>query len=408
MPPRKPGRSFTSTEIHQRRNGLAIYDFIIAGGGAAGLGLAYEMSFSSLRGKNILVVDRDAKNRNDRTWCYWSDTPTRFDHLAYRTWNSVEVINYHFHKRYDLDPYQYRMIRGIDYYRGMREALSAVPNVSLIQARVNDMEDTDDNTKARVYIDNEPHQARWAFDSTFIAKEFDSGPKRYHYLKQHFKGWEIETPTDCFDPRTVTLFDFRTPQKGCMSFFYILPFSKRRAMVEYTLFSANLLKGHEYDRAIAEYLEKVRKITNYRIENTESGIIPMTDQPLSRKIHPHVMAIGTKGGLVKPSSGYAFLRIQKDAQAVVSSLVNYGNPFQVPATAIRYRLFDTLMLQVMHRNGNQMADIFTRLFAENSIVDIFRFLDEKAPLTENLRLISTLQKAPFLKAFFKVKLLGKV
>lgn len=387
---------------------MASYDFIIAGGGAAGLGLAYEISFSSLRGKKILIVDRDAKARNDRTWCFWSAKPTRYDHLAYRTWNQVEVVNTDFQRTFDLAPYQYRMIRGIDYYNGLREALSTVPNISFVQGRVKEVVASLDQNIASVVIDNESHQARWAFDSTFTPNDFARGPKGYHYLKQHFKGWEIETPTDCFDPQKVTLFDFRTPQKGCMCFFYILPLSKRRALVEYTLFSAELLKGHEYDRAIADYLEKVRGIRNYRIDTTETGIIPMTDRPFMRKLSPCVMAIGTKGGLVKPSSGYAFLRIQQDAQAVVNSLENYGNPFQVPPSPARYRLFDTLMLQVMHRSGNRMAEIFTRLFKENNITDIFRFLDEEAPLFENLRLISTLPKAPFIKAFFKVKFLRNI
>jgi lycopene beta-cyclase len=387
---------------------LASFDFIIAGGGAAGLGLAYEMSFSSLRGKNILIVDRDKKERNDRTWCFWSDTPTRFDHLAFRTWDQVEVINHGYHQVFDLHPYQYRMIRGIDYYTGIREALGSIPNVSLMQARVTETGDSDANTKARVFLNNEPYEALWAFDSTFAQSDFSKGPKGFHYLKQHFKGWEIETPGDSFNPERVTLFDFRTPQKGCMCFFYILPFSRRKALVEYTLFSEKLLKGHEYDRTIAEYLEKIQGISSYRIISTEIGFIPMTDMPIKRKISSHVMAIGTKGGLVKPSSGYAFLRIQKDAQAIVSSLENYGNPFQVPPTPLRYRLYDTLMLQVMHRNGNRMADIFTQMFQQNSIGEIFRFLDEKAAPGENLRFISRLPKAPFLRALFKVKLLRKI
>ena len=42
------------------------YDFIIAGSGAAGFGLAYQMAMSSLRGLSTLVVDRDAKEHNDR------------------------------------------------------------------------------------------------------------------------------------------------------------------------------------------------------------------------------------------------------------------------------------------------------------------------------------------------------
>ncbi len=384
------------------------YDFVIAGGGAAGLGLAYEMAMSTLRGKRILIVDRDAKNRNDRTWCFWSEQPTRFDHIAYRTWDQIEVVGPDYQEVFDISPYQYRMIRGIDFYQAVRESLAEIPGVRLIQGRVGEVKDSKDHQSAQVIIDEEPVSTNWAFDSVFKPSDFSDGPKKYHYLKQHFKGWEIETTVDSFNPRVVTLFDFRTPQQGCMRFFYILPFTRRRALVEYTLFSANLLKEHEYDRAIAEYLERIRGIGHYRIDAVEKGIIPMTDRPFPRRLGSRVMAIGTKGGLVKPSSGYAFLRMHKDVTAIVRSLENYGHPFQVPTTPWRYQLFDTLMLQVMHRSGNRMVEIFTRLFQRNRIQDVFRFLDETASSVDNYRLISTLPKIPFLNALLRVKLLRKV
>ena len=384
------------------------YDFIIAGGGAAGLGLAYQMAMSPLRGLPTLIVDRDAKEQNDRSWSFWTDRPTRFDHLVYHTWDQIEVVSENFQQVFNIRPYQYKMIRGLDFYQGMRETLENVPGLNFMQARVTEIGDAKDNTSASVLINDEPYSARFAFDSIFKPSNFTSGPPGSHYLKQHFKGWEIETPVDCFDPQTVTLFDFRTPQKGSMRFFYILPFTRRRALVEYTIFSADALKPHEYDRAIAEYLENVRGIRKYRTESVETGVIPMTDRRFPRQLGRHVMAIGTRGGLVKPSSGYAFLRIQKDAAAIVDSLTSFGNPFQVQDTPGRYRLFDTLMLQVMYRQGGLMKDIFTRLFQRNSAQDIFRFLDETAPLEDNVRLLASMPYAPFLKALFRVKLLRKV
>jgi lycopene beta-cyclase len=384
------------------------YDFIIAGGGAAGLGLAYQMAMSNLRDRSILIVDRDRKESNDRTWCFWANQPTRFDHLVYRVWDQVEVVSDNFHRVYNLRPYQYRMIRGIDFYQGVKEALAEFPQVTFMHDRVNAVEDSKDRKNALVTINDTEVEARWAFDSIFKPSDFFRGPKQYHYLKQHFKGWEIETPVDTFDPRVVTLFDFRTPQKGCMRFFYILPLSKRRALVEYTLFSADLLKTHEYDRAIADYIENVRKIPNYRIESVENGIIPMTDRPMKRRLSERVMAIGTKGGIIKASSGYGFLRMQNDGRQIVRSLETYGNPFHIPASPWRYKLFDTLMLQVMYRQGGQMKSIFTQLFKNNSIQDIFRFLDETAPFQENLRILASLPSQPFIKALFKVKLLGRI
>ncbi len=394
-----------STEAAPRSK---VYDFIIAGSGAAGLGLAYQMAMSPLRGLPILIVDRDAKEHNDRTWSFWSDHSTRYDHLVYHTWEQVEVISDHFQQIYDIRPYQYKMIRGIDFYHGMRESLAATPGMRFLQARVGEVGDTRDRTAASVVIDEEPYSARFAFDSTFKPSDYYSGPGGYHYLKQHFKGWEIETLADCFDPLTVTMFDFRTPQKGSTRFFFILPFTRRRALVEYTNFSTDLLKPHEYDRAIAEYLENVRRISRYRTDSVESGVIPMTDRPFPRRLGKRVMAIGTKGGLVKPSSGNAFLRIQNDAAAIVRSLTDFGNPFQVPETPRHYRLFDTLILQVMSRQGNQMKDIVTRLFQRNAIQEIFRFLDESAPMADNIRMLASLPSAPFLKALFRTKLLRKI
>jgi len=385
-----------------------VYDYIIAGSGAAGFGLAYQMAMSPLRGKSILVVDRDAKENNDRTWCFWTAKPTQLDHLTYHTWERIEINSADFHEIYDIRPYQYKMIRGIDFYQGMRSALADVPGMEFRQARINGVGDTKDGLNAEVIIDEEPHAARYAFDSTFKPSDYYRGPAGYHYLKQHFRGWEIETRTDCFDPSLVTLFDFRTPQKDSMRFFYVLPFTRRRALVEYTLFSADLLKPHEYDNAISEYIENVLHIPKYRTDATETGVIPMTDRPFPRKLGQRVMAIGTRGGLVKPSSGYAFLRIQNDVKAIVKSLTTYGHPFEVPTSPGRYRLFDTIMLQVMFRQGGLMSGIFTQMFARNTPQEIFRFLDETAAISDNIRLLASLPTAPFLKALFRVKFLRKV
>lgn len=387
---------------------MAWYDFIIAGGGAAGLALVYQMSASPLRGSSILIVDREAKNLNDRSWSFWTQRPTPFDHLVYRWWDRAEVISEDYHRAFELAPYQYKLIRGLDYYNGIRAALEDEPEISFHQGRVMGMRDTKDKHAAQVVIDEQYHGARYAFDSTFRLADLTQGPRGYHYLKQHFKGWEIETQADSFDPSTVTLFDLRTPQKDCLRYFSVLPFTRRRALVRYSLFSAELLKPHEYDRSISDYLENIRGIPLYRIASIENGIIPLTDRPLPRKLGERVMTIGTRAGLARPSSGQAFLRIQNDTRAIVESLVNYGHPFQIPQRPGRYRLFDTLMLQLMHRQGGRMKDLLIQLFEHNSIQSIFCFLDEQSGWDENLRLFRSLPAAPLLNALFRAKLLRKI
>ena len=78
------------------------YDIIIAGGGAAGLSLACHLVHSPLCNHSILVVEQDAKDQNDHTWCFWTDQPTLFDDIVYRSWSQLQVLGEHFEKALDL------------------------------------------------------------------------------------------------------------------------------------------------------------------------------------------------------------------------------------------------------------------------------------------------------------------
>jgi lycopene beta-cyclase len=372
------------------------YDYIMLGGGAAGLGLAYAMVNSPLADRKILIIDKEAKTSNDRTWSFWTPNPTPFDSMAYRTWDYLDFRGVTFQKRFELNPYRYHTIRGIDYYRSIRSVLAEHPNVGWLQGNVESVEDGD--MGARVRVDGEMVQADWVFDSRIILEEIQQDPARYRYLKQHFLGWEIETGSPVFDPSAATLFDLQTEQREGLCFYYILPFEDNRALVEYTLFSANLLPRKEYEGMLRAYIQGQLGIREYRVVDEEQGVIPMTTNPFPRRLGARVMATGTRGGRVKPSTGYAFARIQKDSQAIVHSLTSNGHPFAVPASSPRRKFYDALMLEVIAAQGEQTRPIMTAMFKNNSIQSIFRFLDEDSSILEDLRMLASLPLGPFLKA----------
>jgi thioredoxin reductase len=60
------------------------FDFIIAGGGLAGLSLAYYLSQSSLENAKILIIDQSEKKENDKTWCFWEAQPMLLTKLSDR------------------------------------------------------------------------------------------------------------------------------------------------------------------------------------------------------------------------------------------------------------------------------------------------------------------------------------
>jgi lycopene beta-cyclase len=68
-------------------------DFAILRGGAAGLSLALALAQSSPgTGKNLLV-EKDSKDRNDRTWCYWTRQETPTDKIRYKVWRNVRFTS---------------------------------------------------------------------------------------------------------------------------------------------------------------------------------------------------------------------------------------------------------------------------------------------------------------------------
>lgn len=386
------------------------YDFIMAGGGMAGLSLAYALVTGPFPDASVLIVDPETKGENDRTWCYWSPEPERFDAIAAHSWPRLRFATEGWTNDFDLGEYRYSMIRGADFYDTVLGVLESRSGVEFERGRVLDIRGAGE--AAEVETESRTARGRWVFDSRFDPEDYerraDERAGEYHYLKQHFVGWTIETEAPVFDTDTPTLFDFRTPQHDEMRFVYVLPFSDRRALVEYTLFSAELLETEEYTRAIEAYLSDVLGVHEFRVVEREQGVIPMTDEPVHRREGERTLAIGTRGGRVKASTGYAFRRTQHDTTTIVASLERRGHPFDLPRTPPRFRALDTTLLQVMYRRGELSEPAFTSMFRKNPIQRMLRFLDEETSLAETVAIMATVPIGPFLGAFARTQVLGKV
>lgn len=380
------------------------YDYIIAGGGCAGLSLAYQLIHSPLKDRRILIVDRDDKDQNDRTWAFWTDRPTPFQEVVHQEWHYLRFAA----AGDTLIPtgsWRYVMIRGDDWYRHIRAELEALPNVTWLKAQVKRIEDREDG--ALVWIDGDGHgpqpalpdHAAWVFDSLFSINDFHPETAGALSLQQHFKGWFIETTEDAFDPRAAVIFDFRTPQQGEMRFFYVLPTSPRTALVEYVG-----LSHADFDALLETYIHDTLGITEYRKVSDEIGITPLTDYAFARATGNHVMAVGIQGGLVKPTTGYAYSRIQDDSAAIVRSLMENGHPFEAPSSAPIYRLLDSVMLDVMQREPSCLAAAYGAMFRRNPAPRVFRFLDESASVADMFSLVMSMPKLPFVRGAVRVGL----
>lgn len=375
-----------------------LYDYIIAGGGLAGLSLACAMVHSGLRERRILVVEQVPEKGNDRTWGFWTRRRTRFDAAISHTWERMRVSGEGFDRVLDLGDYRYAVIRGDDFYALARRELEAAPAVRILNGTVERIEDGQE--RATVIVDGQPIYARWVFDSVPAAPRTEGG--EFQWIRMHFRGWEIETERAVFDPRTLTFLDFRTPQLGEMRFFYVLPFTAQRALVEFTVFSRDVLNREAYEQALRDYLGGTLGVTDYRLLSEERGSVLITDDPLRRVLGRRVMAIGARAGRVKPSTGYAFMRVQQDSDEIVQSLLLYGHPFSVPDDPDLYDVLDAVMLRVIDSHGDAIKPAFSEMFRRNPVRSILSFLDEQSSPWEALALIASMPTGVFLKAFVQV------
>ena len=93
------------------------YDYIIVGCGASGLMMAYRIfNDSFFDDKSILILDKEKKTKNDRTWCYWEDKKGDWDSILKHSWNEI-IFKSEFHSAEEtISPYQYKMIRSEGFY----------------------------------------------------------------------------------------------------------------------------------------------------------------------------------------------------------------------------------------------------------------------------------------------------
>jgi len=376
------------------------YDYIFAGGGCAALSLTYYMNQAGLlHDKTVLLIDKEDKNQNDRTWSFWTKIPTDFESIVYRSWQDIRFIGEDFNKRITLTPYNYQIIRGIDFYEYTLAHLQKKPNIHFCKDTI--LQTKEKEKTASIQTTQYTFEANYIFNSCFTEKLIQpKNRKKEIFIRQHFKGWIIETEQAIFDTSEVRLFDFRTPQNGAMRFFYILPFSPKKALIEYTLFSEHFLSDEEYTNALKNYISQVLKIDNYQIIEEEKGSIPMTTFPFQFKQSSHIINIGTLGGCSKASTGYTFLNIQKQAKAIVQSLQENQHPFIDDNTSKRHQLYDAMLLKIIRDKADLSEKIFTQLFKNNSTQQILQFLDEESNFAEELKIMSSVSPLPFIQSFF--------
>lgn len=373
------------------------FDYIIAGAGCSGRSLAVRLlPYLRASNKRVLLVDSIEKKGNDKTWCFWEKQPDIFEPVICKKWNHLSFSSSITHQESDIHPYQYKMIRSIDFYRHTDKILAENQHITTIQGNVEAL-DTE-NERACAIIDDQKYTADYVFSS--IPQPQIKKPERYQYLLQHFMGWMIETDQDVFNPERATLMDFKTSQQPGTAFVYVLPLTSNLALVEYTVFSEQLLQEEDYIHALKTYIGEQLQCANYQVKSQEYGVIPMSNHPIQSQ-KDRIIYLGTAGGLTKGSTGYTFRFIQKHTAAIVAELLKSGKPNVSMPSNKRFRIYDSTLLHVLGSGRLSGEEIFSAMFAKNKATQILKFLDNETSPVEELQIFKTLDKKEFARALLK-------
>ena len=351
------------------------FDYVIIGGGCAGLSLAYELEINEkLKDKTLAIIETRAEYKRDKTWSYWKVFNHNFEDCVIKSWNNFTINTSKNSHELSAKKFPYQSIDSGKFYEKINSKLVLNSNICFYK-NLNEI-----NSKNSI-----------VFNSVF------EGELNKSDLWQHFQGVEIETSKDIFDDEILNLMDFNCDQRKDVHFFYTLPFSKNRALIETTWLS-NLedLSLMDYDLQLENYIKNNLRIKKYKIKFTEKGAIPLFYPPIVS--NSRIINIGSVGGMTRLSTGYAFLNIQEHSKYIVEN-IHKIEKIKKYDLGKKYKFLDNIFLKVLKNNPEKMPDIFYKMF-KSSPNTVIKFLSNKSNILEDINIIGKMPKLTFIKALF--------
>ena len=348
------------------------FDYIIIGGGCAGLSLAYELETNrKLKDKSLAIIEPREEYKRDKTWSFWKVIDHNFEDCVKKSWDNFTINIPGNTKHIECKNTPYQTIDSGLFYSKIINTLKKNKNINFFK-NINEVDIKD----------------------SFIFNSLSDNHYDKSNLWQHFSGFEIETDKDLFDDKIFNLMDFDCDQKNSVHFFYTLPFSRRKALIETTWLSdLNNNSLQDYEKQLKDYIENHLNIKKYKISFTETGAIPLFDLRNEQKINQ--INIGTAGGMTRLSTGYTFLNIQEHSKYITKNIENIKNHKKFTITK-KYKYLDNIFLKVLKKNPEKMSKIFFKMFL-SSPSTVINFLSNKSNFFEDIAIISKMPKWTFIK-----------
>lgn len=368
-------------------------DLIIIGGGCAGLSLALKLSELGKRCPKVLIIEQRLQYVNDKTWCFWDVGNPDHKSLAQHAWEKFEIRHKQNVHTYSCAANKYLMLPSDVFYQHAIANIALNPNIELItgeeiledpvkQKSIWHMQTSVLNCSAKLVVDTRPPKKTAAAAT----------------LWQSFVGYEVEVDSAQFSPEKFVLMDFDDNFIEGTAFIYFLPTSSQKALIEYTVFSEKIIAHNELISLLEDSLHKYTANMPYKVLRTEYGVLPMGNQLLLQPVDKTYIFAGLFAGAARPSSGYAFQRIQLWAKNCSSAIVNESKLCKFQKDSFLKRFMDGLFLRVIKSNHPIASNIFETLFKNCDITVAIKFLSDQANIVDSIQIIKSMPQQPFIKA----------
>lgn len=354
----------------------------IIGGGSAGMTLA-----TKLNGLPATVFEPRTAAERDCSWALWAKESQlkELSTSVQGSWDQWRIIDHNHEVIHQSDQYCYTALSAGKYLNHCETKLKAP--INLVRASVENL--VGERGGGQFEAGGQHYRAKTIYDSRPPKLEDNS-------LCQHFIGWEIILAEPIENADIVTLMDFRVDQSRGLHFIYVLPYSDRHLLVESTMISTHIEDKDWYRSAISGWLAERNMQVQSKVRE-EFGVISMA------AVAPHnseINHIGTAGGAVRLSSGYAFSTIQTQMSALAKS-ITVGSPHLPKAFSKGLIFMDKVFNRALKAQPDQGVSFFMATARALDADQFSHFMLGKAGVIEWLKVIHAIPKRPFIKAALK-------
>ncbi|MDA8592686.1 lycopene cyclase family protein [Planctomycetota bacterium] len=368
---------------------MADLDLLILGGGCAGLGLGMRLAEAGADAPRTRVLESRTRYEDDRTWCFWRTAPHRFEPLIAASWDAMAVGRGGVLRRHDCSETPYQMLPALPYYELAQERMGGSDRVRLDLGTRVTAEPTREKGTWVVETDRGTVRSRHLVDTR------PPSPLPGCVLWQSFLGRVVRAEEARFDPTTATLMDFDEPDPRGVQFTYVLPFSPHEALVETTVFGARALGPSDLEADLERALDRRLGGSAATTLRSERGALPMgfqTPAPPTAWVQA-----GLFHGGARPSTGYAFQRIQAWAEGCAQAVLAGGAPRPAPPDPALRRGMDAVFLRVLRSEPERGPELLARLFDAAPTHRVVRFLSDLGSTSDALAIVRALPPGPFLR-----------